>query len=265
VLVDQKGNIADITYPLSLTEQRINDLLAGRKLLAAEKRREGYRAGEFPQSMSQGKLPLFQILIRPSESTNHQSTGGGGALTALDFTLEELLTTIYPFTASRIITNSPLPLERFDVVASVPDRNDETRNNMLEQAFGAAFGIHAVVETREVPVYLLTQKSGSARGLVPAATDSFAAALGPGKISGVGLPMALLCQGLEKGLGKPVVDETGLKGKFDIELKWEQKEPDHLNPQALIDAVRERLGLDLSPAQRPVEVLVIDKTPPKEK
>ena len=71
--------------------------------------------------------------------------------------------------------------------------------------------------------------------------------------------MDTLRRGLENSLGKPVIDETNLKGTFDIELKWTQADRDRPNPEALTKAVRDQLGLQLTPARRRIEVLVIDK------
>jgi uncharacterized protein (TIGR03435 family) len=66
--------------------------------------------------------------------------------------------------------------------------------------------------------------------------------------------------------GRPVVDQTGLKGAFDFTLKWT---PDQLaastaakeagvDEPSFFTAIREQLGLLLAPSKAPVEVIVID-------
>ena len=67
-----------------------------------------------------------------------------------------------------------------------------------------------------------------------------------------------LRQGLENGMGKPVVDETELQGGFDVDLKWPQADRYTRNPEALIQAVQEQLGLELTQAKRRIEVLVVE-------
>ena len=98
----------------------------------------------------------------------------------------------------------------------------------------------------------------------------------PGDIRGHGIPISTLARSLSQlgGLGRPVLDETGLKGKYDIELKWT---PDNLNspgmtpgpspsadmapPDAsgpsVFTAVQEQLGLKLEPTKGPVEAIVV--------
>jgi uncharacterized protein (TIGR03435 family) len=69
-----------------------------------------------------------------------------------------------------------------------------------------------------------------------------------------------LRQKLESILEQPVVDETELNGQYDLQLKWDQQDDKRLNAQALIKSVREQLGLELTPAKRSIEVLVLERT-----
>ncbi len=69
-------------------------------------------------------------------------------------------------------------------------------------------------------------------------------------------------------LGRPVVDQTGLGGKFDFTLQWT---PESDSPQAngtdaqldlagpsFLEALKDQLGLKLRPTKAPVRILVID-------
>ena len=53
-----------------------------------------------------------------------------------------------------------------------------------------------------------------------------------------------------------MIDETGLKGKYDFELKY-----DLMNPESVKAAIKEQFGLELSSAKRQVEILVVEKNP----
>ena len=63
------------------------------------------------------------------------------------------------------------------------------------------------------------------------------------------------------GDGKPVVDQTGLAGRFDFTLKWTREQTPSTDPNAapgLFTAIQEQLGLKLEPVKAPVGVIVID-------
>jgi uncharacterized protein (TIGR03435 family) len=73
-----------------------------------------------------------------------------------------------------------------------------------------------------------------------------------------------------RDLGAPVVDETGLSGKFDLALEWEYLPPSSGNAPAdagappelhgltLQEALEKQLGLKLKPTHASVDTLVID-------
>jgi uncharacterized protein (TIGR03435 family) len=77
---------------------------------------------------------------------------------------------------------------------------------------------------------------------------------------------------LVPGVGRIVVDRTGLAGTFDIDLRWMPERPfidatqsaaatpmvDSSEPP-LFTAIREQLGLKLERTRGPVDVLVIDR------
>ena len=102
--------------------------------------------------------------------------------------------------------------------------------------------------------------------------------MGPGEITGQGVAPSFLATVLSQQLGRQVLDQTGLKGNYDLTLKWtpEQGEgmmlggpggggpppesapaPDTSGP-SIFTAIQEQLGLKLEPTKAPAEVLVVD-------
>jgi uncharacterized protein (TIGR03435 family) len=76
-----------------------------------------------------------------------------------------------------------------------------------------------------------------------------------------------LAQQISRQLGTPVVNKTGLHGRYDFNLSWNdgkgnstEAEPGSGNATApsLFTAVQEQLGLKLEPQKEPMQVLVID-------
>jgi bla regulator protein BlaR1 len=64
-------------------------------------------------------------------------------------------------------------------------------------------------------------------------------------------------------VGRPVLDATGLSGRYAMTLSWYRPRPatapeDFFGP-SIFEAVQDQLGLRLQPAKRPVEMIVIDR------
>lgn len=76
--------------------------------------------------------------------------------------------------------------------------------------------------------------------------------------------MAELAQAMEDpptGLGRHVIDETGLTGHYDFRLhmQWGRQDPDNPTGAASVfTALQEQLGLKLEPSTAPFDHLIID-------
>ena len=55
------------------------------------------------------------------------------------------------------------------------------------------------------------------------------------------------------------MDQTGLAGRYDIDLKWDEPDHQHPNVDGIKAALRIQLGLELVPTNLPVEMLVVEK------
>jgi uncharacterized protein (TIGR03435 family) len=83
-------------------------------------------------------------------------------------------------------------------------------------------------------------------------------------MAGTAVPVSQLAEWLGKALRVPVLDKSGLEGRFNFVLEWS---PDPLGLPAdapaqefppIIAAVEEQLGLKLTAQKGTKEVLVID-------
>jgi uncharacterized protein (TIGR03435 family) len=80
--------------------------------------------------------------------------------------------------------------------------------------------------------------------------------------------MALLAEALSPGLGRPVIDRTGITGTIDYQLEFifqpglaappDANQPPSDQGTTLTDALREQLGLKVEPTKAELRVLVID-------
>jgi uncharacterized protein (TIGR03435 family) len=109
-------------------------------------------------------------------------------------------------------------------------------------------------------VFVLSVAESKPDKLTPTvSTGGSSSQSGPGRLQAVNQSIGSLAWSLEGQLGKPVLDETGLTNNYDYELKWTEAGDEHPKPDVLVQAVRDQLGLELKPATRPIEMLVVDK------
>jgi uncharacterized protein (TIGR03435 family) len=95
----------------------------------------------------------------------------------------------------------------------------------------------------------------------------------PGKITGQGVPIGDLAALLsfQSRLGYPIVDRTGLVGKYDLILSWKEdplpsgiaavanSSDSDASGTSIFTALREELGLILKVQKLPADVIVIDR------
>jgi uncharacterized protein (TIGR03435 family) len=165
-----------------------------------------------------------------------------------------------------------LETERWDVkgqpdVAGQPSLKQYQA--MVQKVLAERFGFKSHTEKRELAVYAITQAKGGAK-LAKSAGDPNGLLDETGYGSGSGQEVMRMTNGsmgdfalmLKFYMDRPVVDQTGLAGRYDFKLKWtvdETRAPtDGSAAPGIFTAVQEQLGLKLEPVKAPVDVLVID-------
>ena len=269
VVVGTNGVIAWVTHPTGLSAAMINNVLAGKTAAPPVARREEKRVAAEP-SATRVESPLFQVLLRPSSdedggssSSGPSGTGPAGRMYRAEskgVSLVSLAHWAYQTTESRLVTNAALPEGKFDVLINLPYAASEKIPELLSDTLATTFGLRGRKETRDVDVYELTAKEPKLEETV--STSGSSSSSGPGRMSAVNTPIRSLARSLEFQLKKPVLDKTGLTNRYDVQLKWKQ-EGREVPPEVLIEAVRNQLGLELTPAKRPVELVVLEVENPK--
>lgn len=139
--------------------------------------------------------------------------------------------------------------------------------HMLEERFQ----LKVRQEQKELPVYSLTiDKAGQKLKVVAEAkgTMSDNRGNGAGSLRGQGITLQRLCTNLGSILERPVIDETGLDGYYDMELKYaldtsapgkDATSAEDVTGPSIFTAVREQLGLRLTGRKGPVKTWVIEK------
>jgi uncharacterized protein (TIGR03435 family) len=164
--------------------------------------------------------------------------------------------------------------ERFDIEATYQGgfRNDRM---MVQALLRERFALRTRLESREMPVYVLTHARADRRlgpnlrrftGECPAGRVAFenggcSARFNAGAMQARGIPWGFLSDNLPGSLGRLVRDETGISGPVEMTLEWT---PDLSAAQAagggvdIFTAVQEQLGLRLIPGRGPVDVIVVE-------
>lgn len=137
------------------------------------------------------------------------------------------------------------------------------QQEMLQQLLAERFGLHFARKKRELPVYSIQIAKGGPRPTPAAKPDVQGTGLGTEttltftSISMVDLPVAMQFSIPDR----PVINQTGLAGRYDFKLRYTDDEVRATDPNAppgLFTAVEEQLGLKLQRVKVPVDVFVID-------
>jgi uncharacterized protein (TIGR03435 family) len=198
-----------------------------------------------------------------------------------DYTLKLLIAAAYNLN-SREISGGPdwAESDHYDIVAVTPGEVRPTRDEqmaMLRNLLADRFKLAFHREQKEFSIYELeVAKSGPKLKSSTAAPDEPAQLIStvyppqrmvlPARNATMGDLASLMQRAM---LDRPVVDKTGLTGRYDFDLEWAPDETQFGGdvptasadaPSApLFSAIQQQLGLKLEAARGPVEALVVDK------
>jgi uncharacterized protein (TIGR03435 family) len=189
------------------------------------------------------------------------------------------------FIFGRIVGIPPwADLERYDISAKTEAPLNDLRI-LLRTLLRDRFTFRAHTETRAAPAFLLTlarpnQPLGpklqpttvncddaeavrKARETKPAGAPLCGGVSGRNRIWMSGMRISTLANAIASLLDRPVVDRTGLTGRFDFDLEYTATSDlanlaDAADRVSIFTAIQEQLGLRLQAEDVPLEVLVID-------
>lgn len=190
--------------------------------------------------------------------------------------------------------------ERYDVEAKMdesvadvlqklsPDENKLARQQMLQALLADRFGLVIHHEQRDFPVYKLVIAKNGPKLQEAKLGDTYVDGIkypdgsgGAGatqmhmtvkgqleteEFKGQAMSLGALCQSLGRILNRPVLDVTGLVGRYDVTFEFEVDVQNPAQPDALPDpgaltlfaAIQQQLGLKLESGKGPFDVIVID-------
>ncbi len=134
---------------------------------------------------------------------------------------------------------------------------------MLQSLLEERFQLQLRRQTADHSVYLLSiAKSGSR--LTPADCTADGASCdnwssNNNDVKGDGVTMQDLADALAEALEMPVVDKTGIQGRFNLHLHWTPQSDDgaDVSSGSIFTVIQEQLGVRLESGKAPVDMLVI--------
>ncbi len=236
-----------------------------------------------PKPMAADANPVFEVATVKPSKPDAPGIGyrvQGRSFSTLNTTLSNLITFAYGIHA-RQLTGAPEWVEhdKFDISAK-PDGegqpNDAQWKMMVQKLLADRFKLTFHKDKKELSVYALTvTKSGPK---MTASTDDpnglpTLGFRGLGQLAVHNANMSDFAQLMQGAvLDRPVVDQTGIKGRWDFTLNWTPDEfqfagmgakppappADAPNPD-LFTAIQQQIGLKLDSTKAQTEVFVVDK------
>ncbi len=203
--------------------------------------------------------PEFEVVsVKPAppavNGVSSRESVDAGLLTYTNFTLRRLISNAYGVTEGQVVGPSWISDNLYHVHARLPagaSRADVPA--MLQAMLADRFKLTVERAKKKMPVYALVIAKGGHK-MKPVVNDDNGYGGGVRRIDGRGTTMATLAKLLSSRVtDRPVIDSTGLGGKFAFSLEW-APEPD--DPSIYI-AVQEQLGLKLDPRRMLTEVITV--------
>jgi bla regulator protein BlaR1 len=249
----------------------------------------GFESASIKPHKSSGAVEMSRVSFTPY------------GFTATNVTLQTLIRDVYRVQASQIVGPPDLlnsdkydidarmeksvsdELRKLDPMQSLPERQ-----RMLQALLADRFKLTVHHETKELPVYALIIAENGAKLQQAKPGDTYAngikgpnghpggpgnVRMGRGTLTGQALSMADFVRALSDQLGRPVLDKTGLTGRYDLNLQWTPDDSQlpmfkatgtpsasqsAASGSSLFTTMQDQLGLKLESQDSPVEILVID-------
>ena len=226
--------------------------------------------------------PVFEVAsVKPSQSAREGSSirNNPGRFETVNTTLAKLIQYALPARDFQVVGGPGWVRDAgFDIVASTGQSDSDVKNQAeriarirarLRQLLEDRFQLQLQEEQREMPVYGLGVEKGGVRmnTVQPLGNVNLNGGAAGSTLSGKGMTMPRLAEILSGIANRPVNDETGLSGAYDVELQYslEMAAPEAGAPAkdaspaypSLFTALKEQLGLRLTGRKGTAPVWVV--------
>jgi uncharacterized protein (TIGR03435 family) len=192
-----------------------------------------------------------------------------GRLTMLNVTLRRTICWAYDVKTYQVTGPAWLDESHYDITGKAPEAAQEAEQRvMLQHLLGERFKLEFHREKKELPVYVLVVAKGGPKFKESKSEGEFAA-MPTGRTSATfqRATVSLLVDTLTQLLRMPVLDETGLKGHYDVSVDMASYLPENFEHSngpppdiagIVMSALPDQLGLKLESRKAPLDLLVVD-------
>ena len=246
-----------------------------------------------PQLIATSALPEFEVAsVKPSapDSNLKVDFAAGGKLFITNATLRFLIKIAYDIGDDQLAGGPGwIGSKRFDVEATPETPLGGDPKNMapdqillfhkpvrlrLQRLLSERFQLALRRESAAMPIYALVVAKGGPKKLIATKSTGdpqLKAKFGDGVLNAAGVDMATLAKFLSEGqTGRPVVDMTGLNGKYDFHMEWAPDTSPNSQPGdsagnqrpdasgvSIFTALQQQLGLKLEARTDAADRLVV--------
>jgi len=231
------------------------------------------------------QLGFDVVSIKPSDPLSngmHFGISPSGTFEAKGVTLLDLISQAYDVRVFQIIGASGwMGTDKYEIItkdeakgpsgADLNAMNEKQRQDFhdrlvekLQVMLADRFQLKLHREKKEMPVYALVIGKGGIRMQVSSESDAHDSGMngsrtddGKSSLTGKNLPLEHLVRFLSNQTARPVIDQTGLTGKYNFKMIYAPDMNDLTGP-SIFTALQEQLGLKLESQKGPADVLVID-------
>lgn len=248
------------------------------------------------QSIPPNDLPAasFDVAsIKPDHMDGHSTriSFNSNSLVVSGATLKRLIAFAYNMNNFQIFGGPGwVETETYEVQAKILDegvvealkklpatQRGEQRRSMVQSLLVERFKLNVSHSSKEYPIYALVLMKNGPKFSQPATSDDTQPDLSNhnGDLKVKAMPMSRFAEWLSGVVGRKVVDKTGLTGKYDFAMKYDDRRQDLTAPgtadgslaqtapldssgPSIFNALENQLGLKLESQKGPVEILIID-------
>ena len=215
--------------------------------------------------------PAFEVAsvrLADQSATYRPPTASPDSFTVRNMTLRDCIQTAYEMPRTNVTGPEWLNDVRLDIVAKASGPADDKRLHlMLRTLLAERLALKVHIDRKEMSVYAVTVAKGGPKFSESTTEGAPVFAQTKAEMNLQRVSASELALILTQAFGRPVVDATGLKGRYDIHLDMT---PFMNNPGSedivdiMMTALKEQMGLRVESRKEAIDILVVDhaeKTP----